>query len=159
MGKSAKNMKRPNRAEKVSRQTNAPARPRAVSPGHSGEQSAIPLFNSSRKSTKTETRSTNPAAIALLAGGLPTGDDPRQEEEQLDLVEQLSAENGSVAPKKKSLKDKVNAAKDRMKLHERKGKEPKLSRGLTRGKSNVLGGVDYLKLHEKKLGGMKKKMR
>lgn len=158
MGKSAKNMKRPNRAEKVSRQTNAPVRPRVASPSLPDEKSAIPLFNSSRKLTVPPTRSTNPAAIAAAAGGLPTGDDLMHEEEQLDLVEQI-ASGGATIKKKSSLKDKVRAAKESMKVDESKGNTGKLGKSLQRGKSNVLGGVDYLKLHEKKLGGMKKKMR
>lgn len=80
------------------------------------------------------------------------------EEEQLDLVEQI-ASGGTTIKKKSSLKDKVRAAKESMKVDESKGNTGKLGKSLQRGKSNVLGGVDYLKLHEKKLGGMKKKMR
>ena len=92
-----------------------------------------------------------------------------QEDEQLDLVEEIASRGagGDVeGPKggKKSLKEKVKAAKDSMKIDQTKASagvngSGRVAKGLQRGKSNVLGGVDYLKLHEKKLGGMKKKMR
>lgn len=134
MGRSAKNFKRPSRAEKVARQTNEPSFARAASPDEAAP-SAIPLFNTSRKGGQ---------GSKTGDGG---GDDLMAAQEELVL---------EVNGKKKSLKAKVELARKALQADgdKTKGKLEK-GKGATRGKSNVLGGVDYLKLHEKKVGGVK----
>ncbi|KAI5481370.1 hypothetical protein MNV49_004992 [Pseudohyphozyma bogoriensis] len=152
MGRSAKMMKRPTKAEKVSRAVNNPAprrRSRSLSPDE-GPRSAIPLFNTSAKRLKSRLQMADDI-MSLDSSKAPT---PAESPAAMDASE-FEQEGGPstsepAAKKKKSLKDKVRAAKESVREGEDKSK----------AKLGVLKGVDYVKLHEKRPGGsFKKKFR
>lgn len=132
-------MKRPNRAEKISQQTNQPiyATPLRGNSPEPTTKSSIPLFNTSRKGSNT----------IPLNKGISEGDMEDREMAQMDSIK-------TGVGKKKSLKEKVKIATEGI---EKRGK---LVDGKIGKKSGgILGGVDYLKLHEKKVGGLKRKIR
>ena len=144
MGRSAKNMKRPTKAEKVSRTLNtAPLhreRPRSLSPDLA-TRSAIPLFNTSAKRRLTQLADYDPMSLDSSAAVSPIGSDkemsvPAGEEGQ-------ATDGGREGPKKKSLKDKIKAAREGIKEVEEKSKDKLLGRskgkGVDKGKSGKVG--------------------
>ncbi|GAA6024091.1 hypothetical protein JCM8202_004248 [Rhodotorula sphaerocarpa] len=175
MGRSAKMMKRPTKS--VSRQVNKPEQPvhrveRSLSPD--AGPSAIPLFNTSvpgRQSTTKPTPQTRQKPAPKSSEGpdalddLMDADDGNSEEEDPSTEPGL---DGAAAKKKKGgLRDKVRAAKNAMKGDEARSSAKLGGGGQGAGagrpnrkkgpKSNVLGSVDYVKLHESRPG--KKKFR
>ncbi|GAA5982583.1 hypothetical protein JCM10908_006706 [Rhodotorula pacifica] len=169
MGRSAKMMKRPTKSEKVSRQINKPAQPaqrieRSLSPD--AGPSTIPLFNTSvpgRQTSKPDPRtrksaastsSSRPATSDLV--GEDVDDEVMSEDGDGDDGEEDAAHLGG-KKKKGGLKDKVRAAKNAMKEDDARS-AAKVAGNRRKGpKSNVLGSVDYVKLHESRPG--KKKFR
>ncbi|GAA5879178.1 hypothetical protein JCM3774_002101 [Rhodotorula dairenensis] len=169
MGRSAKMMKRPTKSEKVSRQINKPAQPaqrieRSLSPD--AGPSAIPLFNTSvpgRQTLKPDPRSRKSAAssgkaTAKLVGDEDDGDNAMSEDGGSDAADDDNEDAAPLSRKKKGgLKDKVRAAKNAMKEDDARS-AAKVAGNRRKGpKSNVLGSVDYVKLHESRPG--KKKFR
>ncbi|POY74954.1 hypothetical protein BMF94_1930 [Rhodotorula taiwanensis] len=172
MGRSAKMMKRPTKA--VSRQINKPAEPvrrveRSLSP--EAGPSTIPLFNTSvpgRQSLKPDPKSRARGGAASTRGnakdvmdddedGAEEGmmDDDDDQDEGADSVSVALGEGNK--KKKGGLRDKVKAAKTAMKEDDAKS-AAKIAGNRRKGpKSNVLGSVDYVKLHEARPG--KKKFR
>ncbi|BGP27965.1 hypothetical protein Rt10032_c14g5304 [Rhodotorula toruloides] len=166
MGKSAKMYKRPSKSEKVARQINkqsapAPRYERSISP--EGPRTAIPLFNESRRTfvpTKPDPRLPKLADYdsmsqdsSLVGSPAETSDKVMEDEDadEPDLAMDKDEDTpAAVGKKRKSLKDKVRAAKEAIKEDELK------SRGKLAGKKarkgNVLGNVDYVKLLEKRPG-------
>ncbi|GAA5966468.1 hypothetical protein JCM21900_003484 [Sporobolomyces salmonicolor] len=150
MGKSAKFMKRPTKAEKVSRQVNKPAAPRERSLSPEAPRSAIPLFNTSvpgRQTSKPDPRLDQLAASS--SAPLPAAD--TLDEDAMD--DDVDGEEAPKAKKKRSLKDKVKAAKESLKDDEQRSKGKLGGKPKKGGKPHVLGGADYLKMHESRPGG------
>ncbi|KAK4700518.1 hypothetical protein P7C70_g5728, partial [Phenoliferia sp. Uapishka_3] len=174
MGRSAKMMKRPTKAEKVARTINAPPRPRqrSISPEIESAKSAIPLFNTSAKRGDHSKLSAKAAPAPdkfrfpdvtgpTVAMELEAEDGMNEDEDEDETAE--PSEGGNLIKKKSNFKDKVKIARAAVEEAEIKGRE-KLS-GKTSGgkpggkKGHVLGGTDYLKQFESRPGGFKKKMR
>jgi hypothetical protein len=161
MGRSAKNMKRPTKADKVSRQSTHQA-PYLRSPSPEA-RSAIPLFNTSRRGKQL----LNYDGMSVDTSAAPSPAAPSLQMEDDEVRDQEEVEETTMVKKKKSLKDKVKSAKDSIKVEEEKMKEKlsgrNKSRGIDKGKNatgginGILGGADYLKLHEKRPGGALKK--
>ncbi|KAL8286287.1 hypothetical protein RQP46_004775 [Phenoliferia psychrophenolica] len=161
MGRSAKMMKRPNKAEKVARTVNAPPRAyqRSVSPEVEAPRSAIPLFNTSAKRMTARLADYDPMSLDSSKAPSPA---VSVKSTAMELEEE-DAEAASGKPRKKSsFKDKIKTARADLEEAEVKGKS-KLS-GKPGGKAgdkkgHVLGGTDYLKQFESRPGGFKKKLR
>jgi transposase len=138
----------------VSRQVNAPpsARPRrSVSP-EEGPRSAIPLFNTSVKGRARLARPADCDPMSLDSSLVPS---PAQSDKEME-AEQV---DGDAASKKKSLKEKIKAAKESIKADEQKNKGKLAGKPKAKGADKFSLGVDYVKLHESRPGGFKKKLR
>ncbi|KAM0755504.1 hypothetical protein T439DRAFT_4873 [Meredithblackwellia eburnea MCA 4105] len=172
MGRSAKLMKRPTKAEKVSRQLNAPPqtstrRERSLSPDD-GPRSAIPLFNTSAKRRlQQRLQDYDPMSLDSSKAPSPATSDGMEEDEQ--LAAQGSAQGTTAEGKKKkssSFKDKIKSARQAVEEAQLKGKSKlsgkpitaatSASEGAGTGKKNkhILGGKDYLKTWDKREVGM-----
>lgn len=143
-------MKRPTKAEKVSRQINEPIRhkERSLSPSNLEEtRSAIPLFNTSAKRRNLarlnddimSVDSSKPSS-PIVSGSDKEMEIPMGEEGQV-------GDGGKLLLKKKSLKEKIKVAREGLKDNEERSKAKVTGKASSKGR--ILGGVDYLKLHEK----------
>lgn len=158
-------MKRPTKAEKVSRSINeAPYSRRELSPDYEGPRSAIPLFNSSAKRHASRLGEAE-GLMSLDSSKAPT---PEEREMEVPMGEEDTVGDGGklLLMKKKSLKDKISKAREGLKESEERSREKVTGKAkgkgteVGKGKVGVLGGVDYLKLHASRPGGsFKKKLR
>lgn len=144
----------------VSRQINKPSQPaqrieRSLSPD--AGPSTIPLFNTSVPGRQTA--KPDPRSRASAASSRPAVDDDVMSEDGAGVGEDDDNEDAAPVSKKKKggLKDKVRAAKNAMKEDDARS-AAKMAGNRRKGpKTNVLGSVDYVKLHESRPG--KKKFR
>ncbi|KDE02750.1 hypothetical protein MVLG_06718 [Microbotryum lychnidis-dioicae p1A1 Lamole] len=202
MGRSAKMAKRPTKAEKLSRQVNAPIstlnrsqRPRSLSPdlatatASTSTSTSIPLFNTSRKGalvpprprTGTTTTSTSTIKDDLTEPDLDLDLDlSAPSSTALDLISSLTSTStttntptahshwSSEFPLSKQRKPSTSSCSDKLKKaqHSISNDARKADRKITGGGSGVGGskglkggkdkfrlGVDYVTLHEKRIGG------
>ncbi|GAA5871867.1 hypothetical protein JCM1840_004022 [Sporobolomyces johnsonii] len=153
MGKSAKFMKRPTKAEKVSRQVNKPAAPRQRSLSPEAPRSAIPLFNTSVPGRQTSKPDPRLAQLAGSSSAPSPAADMVDDEDAMDDGLDDDDDEAPKAKKKRSLKDKVKAAKESLKDDEQRSKGKLGGKPKKGGKPHVLGGADYLKMHESRPGG------
>ncbi|KAM0789888.1 hypothetical protein ACM66B_006732 [Microbotryomycetes sp. NB124-2] len=187
MGRSAKFMKRPTKAEKVSRKVTAPvtsARPanrvRSLSPedpNGTEYRSPIPLFNTSAKNRGNGRQlEKHRQQQRQQDHNIEMDDDqqPAQTEDAhtpaFDTTFPATSSRTSGTTKTMSLKHKMKQAKEQMRIEEDKRKA-KLAGGALAGrrKSSGLGGAgastkdkfrlgtDYVALHESRPGGAFKK--
>lgn len=102
------------------------------------------------------------ASPSAIAASMTAADDLDD-----DLRPVGSATASIVPAKKKSLKDKIKAAKESVRGDEERSKEKlagrtksrALDKSKTGGVVGILGGADYLKLHDKRPGGIKRRFR
>lgn len=99
----------------------------------------------------------SPRAVSPSPINVDDDDDDNAANDTSSVVPETELSFDKKGKKHKSLKDKVKAAKLNIKSHSNDGK---VKEGALK-KRRVLGDVDYLKLHEKRPGGMwtKKKLR
>ncbi|GAA6038742.1 hypothetical protein JCM8097_002375 [Rhodosporidiobolus ruineniae] len=154
MGRSAKLMKRPTKADKETKKILNQSRPRTArlpSPDDDAAPSAIPLFNTSvagRTQSRPDPRLSSRTADDLADDSMR--DDPPPD----DVDEQDEPFAGGKKKPKGGLRDKVRRAKDSLKDDQMRT-DAKLGRTKAKkgGKvSHVLKGVDYVQLHEKTPG-------
>ncbi|KAK4054057.1 hypothetical protein OIO90_003702 [Microbotryomycetes sp. JL221] len=183
MGRSAKFMKRPTKAEKVSRAITAPPKPsttqriRSLSPEDPYEPSPIPLFNTSAKDRGNgrvlETNRAKQTAARVQANGDDSldGDEAHVDEDNND-DDDMTGDARATSTKPMSLKNKMKLAKEQMRIEQDK-RNAKLSFGNRAGSKRKSGaaftsggkdkfklGTDYVALHESRPGGaFKKKLR
>ncbi|BGP20571.1 hypothetical protein JCM10213_003831 [Rhodosporidiobolus nylandii] len=160
MGRSAKFAKRPSKADREAAKINKQSRPRQRSPSPDDDAaagpSAIPLFNTSAKG-RAYAKDPRRAAAASAAA---TGGAREVEEQEPDLAMDESDGEGEgasapAAKKKKGsagLRDKVKKAKDALEADGART-DKKLGGGKKGPKKDyILGGKDYVALHEKTPG-------
>ncbi|GAA5870981.1 hypothetical protein JCM8547_000047 [Rhodosporidiobolus lusitaniae] len=151
MGRSAKLMKRPSKADREAKKINNQSKPRqqrSPSPDDSSAgPSAIPLFNS----TVPGRAPSKPRPSAGAAAPRDMNDDEVEAGEPDLRIDDEDDEAAPAARKKGGLKEKAKAMKAQMKAEDDRKKGGKL--GGKKGKpQHVLKGADYLKLHEKTPG-------
>ncbi|GAA5856666.1 hypothetical protein JCM9279_004865 [Rhodotorula babjevae] len=166
MGRSAKMTKRFSKADRVAKKVNAQSGPtplsRSASPDHDPDAPlAIPLFNTSVPG-RVGKQATSHSHSHPSRPQQPDSDDDDGLEPALEGDRASSSATAAAAPqqkKKGGLRDKVRAAKKAVQDDEDRSND-KLSGAQKRKqakKHNVLGTVDYVKLHEARPG--KKKFR
>ncbi|GAA6015180.1 hypothetical protein JCM10207_003631 [Rhodosporidiobolus poonsookiae] len=161
MGRSAKLMKRPNKADRTAKKINAqsaPSRPdRSPSPDGDADssRSAIPLFNTSargRAPTKPDPRLAAAAEGAeLVDAGAGAGADAMDESDGAEEEDEAPA--ASKKKKAGGLRDKVRKAKEGLRDDEARTAAKLGGKRVGKGKKeHVLKGVDYVELLEKRPG-------
>ncbi|GAA5838557.1 hypothetical protein JCM11251_003424 [Rhodosporidiobolus azoricus] len=158
MGRSAKMMKRPSKADREAKKIldqSCPRPQRVDSDDEEAPSSAIPLFNTSargRATTKPDPRLAASASSSADALEVPTlvGSARGDPDLAMDEDDGEGASSGAAKKKKGGLRDKVRKAKELLKEDAAKSDAKLGSRGPKKGKKeHVLGGKDYLALHEK----------
>ncbi|ORY82982.1 hypothetical protein BCR35DRAFT_303643, partial [Leucosporidium creatinivorum] len=166
MGRSAKLMKRPTKAEKQSRQVNQPSRPRparSLSPEIPSTRSEIPLFNTSvpgRPGAPPKQASTAKSRLqAKLADYDPmsldssTRSSPHAMEADDLESNAIPSASSAATTTKKTAKERLLAAKESVALDQHRSNNKLQGRPKSKGADRFSLGVDYVGLHEKRNGG------